>query len=86
MNEDEKTAVTKKPGYEHDFLPGLRKMISWRQLLRMIPLSRTAIEIKIKEGSFPRPYPLTKLKLGFFLDEIVEWQRQLVEQEANRLR
>ncbi|WP_456654271.1 helix-turn-helix transcriptional regulator [Bradyrhizobium lupini] len=61
-------------------------MISWRQLLRTIPLSRTTIEIKIKQGSFPRPYPLTTLKVGFFLDEIVEWQHQLVGREANRPR
>ncbi|ARQ95292.1 hypothetical protein [Bradyrhizobium phage BDU-MI-1] len=60
----------------------LRQMLSWKQLLAKIPLSRSAIEKKIKEGTFPKPRPLTPMKLGFYLDEVVEWQKSLDDKAA----
>jgi predicted DNA-binding transcriptional regulator AlpA len=33
-----------------------------------------------KEGTFPRPYPITPTKFGFFLDEVVNWQQELVRE------
>jgi prophage regulatory protein len=58
---------------------GLRQMLSFKQVLSMIPLSRSTILRKIKEGTFPKPRALAPMKLGFYLDEIIEWQKALDE-------
>jgi len=82
MKFEEKTEATKKSAQKQDALEDVRKMLSWKQLLSIIPLSRTTLEIEIKEGRFPKPYPLSSLKVGFFHDEVVEWQKNLVKGEG----
>lgn len=57
---------------------GLRPMISMSDVLQRIPISRSTLDRLIKEGSFPKPFYLTPMKLGFFLDEVVQWQQQLL--------
>jgi predicted DNA-binding transcriptional regulator AlpA len=53
-------------------------MISITELLERIPISRTTLDKMVKEGTFPRPYPIRPTKFGFFLDDVVNWQKQLV--------
>jgi hypothetical protein len=47
--------------------PRLRPMISIAELLERIPISRTTLDKMVKEGTFPRPYPITPTKFEFFL-------------------
>ena len=58
--------------------PNLRPMISIAELLERIPISRTTLDKMVKEGRFPKPYPITPTKFGFFVDEVASWQRELV--------
>jgi predicted DNA-binding transcriptional regulator AlpA len=55
-------------------------MISIAELLERIPISRTTLDKMAKEGTFPRPYPIIPTKFGFFLDEVVNWQQELVRE------
>jgi predicted DNA-binding transcriptional regulator AlpA len=62
--------------------PRLRPMISIAELLERIPISRTTLDKMVKEGTFPRPYPITPTKFGFFLDDVITWQQQLVRESS----
>jgi predicted DNA-binding transcriptional regulator AlpA len=61
----------------------IRPMISISDVLKRIPLSRSTIERKVKDGTFPRSYQIAPMRVGFFLDDVVEWQRNLVEQAGH---
>ncbi|MCP1757711.1 helix-turn-helix transcriptional regulator [Bradyrhizobium elkanii] len=74
--------MTETTEVKQDNDDGIRPMISMSQVLKRIPLSRSTIERKVKEGTFPHSYPIAPMRVGFFLDEIVEWQKQLVAKAA----
>lgn len=74
--------MTEKTELSQDNDDGIRQMISMSQVLKRIPLSRSTIERKVKEGTFPKSYPIAPMRVGFFLDEIVAWQKQLTAQNA----
>ncbi|MCA1534628.1 AlpA family phage regulatory protein [Bradyrhizobium sp. NBAIM03] len=61
----------------------LRPMISIAEVLERIPVCRTTLDKMVKEGVFPKPYHLTPMKLGFLLDEVVEWQQRLISEVKN---
>jgi predicted DNA-binding transcriptional regulator AlpA len=61
---------------------GIRQMISMSEVLKRIPLSRSTIERKQKEGTFPKSYPIAPMRVGFFLADIVEWQKKLTDRNA----
>lgn len=65
-----------------DNAPGVRQMISMAEVLRRIPLSRSTIERKVKEGTFPKSYPIAPMRVGFFLDDVIEWQKELAAKPA----
>jgi predicted DNA-binding transcriptional regulator AlpA len=67
---------------KQDNFPEVRQMISMQEVLKRIPISRSTIERKSKAGTFPKYHPIAPMRVGFFLDEIVEWQRKLAEQAA----
>ena len=52
----------------------LRKMLLQRELLEMIPVSRTTIWKWCAEGLFPKPVKLNSNRVAWFADEIIEWQ------------
>jgi len=52
----------------------LRKMLSQRDLLKMIPASRVTIWRWWAEGRFPIPVKLGPNRMAWFLDEVIEWQ------------
>jgi prophage regulatory protein len=62
---------------EKPTMDDLRPMLSFKQVLSMIPLSRSTILRKSKDGTFPKPRNLAPMKLGWYLDEIVAWQKAL---------
>jgi predicted DNA-binding transcriptional regulator AlpA len=68
--------------HQQDNNDGIRQMISMSEVLKRIPLSRSTIERKQKEGTFPKSYPIAPMRVGFFLDEIIAWQKKLIEQQA----
>jgi predicted DNA-binding transcriptional regulator AlpA len=61
---------------------GIRQMVSMKEVLKRIPISRSTIERKVKNGTFPPYHPIAPMKVGFFLDEVIEWQRKLAERAA----
>ena len=63
---------------------GLRKMISMKEVLKLIPISRSTIERKIKDKTFPESYPIAPMRVGFFLDEVLQWQKDLQAWSAEK--
>ena len=58
------------------------QMISIRDVLRRVPISRSTLERKVKEGTFPKMYSIAPMRVGFFLDEVLQWQADLIENEG----
>ena len=61
-------------------VPAVRKLISKRELLDLIPKSYPTIWKEMREGKFPKPVKLgdgSNAKSAWFLDEIVEYQESL---------
>ncbi|MET4384287.1 putative DNA-binding transcriptional regulator AlpA [Bradyrhizobium sp. F1.4.3] len=54
-------------------------MISIKDVLKRIPVSRATIERKVKLGTFPKMYSIAPMRVGFFLDEVLAWQKALIE-------
>jgi predicted DNA-binding transcriptional regulator AlpA len=59
----------------------VRQMISIRDVLRRVPISRSTLERKVKEGTFPKMYSIAPMRVGFFLDEVLQWQADLIQNE-----
>lgn len=53
---------------------GPRRMLNEKQLLTIIPLSRTSIYRLEKEGKFPRSTYISPNRRVWFEDEIIAWQ------------
>jgi len=64
-----------------DKMSGVRQMISIRDVLKRIPVSRSTLERKVKDGTFPKMYSIAPMRVGFFLDEVLAWQKVLIENE-----
>ena len=64
-----------------DRMSGVRQMISIRDVLKRIPVSRSTLERKVKDGTFPKMYSIAPMRVGFFLDEVLAWQKALIENE-----
>jgi predicted DNA-binding transcriptional regulator AlpA len=54
-------------------------MISIRGVLERVPISRSTLERKVKEGTFPKMYSIAPMRVGFFLDEVLQWQADLAQ-------
>jgi prophage regulatory protein len=65
-----------------DRAAAVRQMISIRDVLRRVPISRSTLERKVKEGTFPKMYSIAPMRVGFFLDEVLQWQADLIENEG----
>ncbi|WP_082905879.1 AlpA family phage regulatory protein [Bradyrhizobium centrolobii] len=64
-----------------DRASAVRQMISIRDVLRRVPISRSTLERKVKEGTFPKMYSIAPMRVGFFLDEVLQWQADLIQNE-----
>ena len=62
----------------------VRQMISIKDVLKRVPISRSTLERKVKEGTFPRMYSIAPMRVGFFLDDVLQWQAALIENEIRR--
>ncbi|GAB9092508.1 helix-turn-helix transcriptional regulator [Bradyrhizobium elkanii] len=67
---------------KQDNFPEVRQMISVSEVLKRLPLSRSTLHRMVKEKRFPQSHELSPMRIGFFLDEVVEWQRKLTEKAA----
>ena len=63
--------------------PKLRKVLRWPDVLAATGYSKTQIEVKIREGQFPCPFPLSEggRAVGWWEDELIAYQEQ---REAQR--
>lgn len=49
--------------------------------MKRVPISRSTLERKVKEGTLPKMYSIATMRVGFFLDEVLQWQADLTENE-----
>lgn len=61
----------------------LRKMLGEPGVLEMIPISRSTLKRWCAIGVFPLPAPMGPGRVGWFLDEIVQWQAEIAEARVN---
>ena len=50
-----------------------KKIVRFKELRKIIPLSRTSIYRKVKDGVFPKPIKLGTLAIGWLESDINEW-------------
>ncbi len=53
--------------------PYRKKLIRWNELKLLIPMSRSTLWRKIKDGTFPRSYRLSKRITAWKVSEINVW-------------
>jgi predicted DNA-binding transcriptional regulator AlpA len=61
-----------------------RRMLNEKQVLDIIPLSRTSIYRLEKAGKFPRSTYISPDRRVWFEDEIIGWQNAVNEFDPNR--
>jgi prophage regulatory protein len=54
-------------------------MLSMRQVLKIVPVSRSTLSRMIAAGRFPKSMSLSDGRVAWFEDEIIAWQESLVE-------
>jgi prophage regulatory protein len=52
-----------------------QRLLSMKQVLERIPLSKTEIYRRIRAGTFPAPVRIGRKRIAFSADEIDEWIR-----------
>ncbi len=67
---------------EQDGTNGLRQMIPIREVLKLLPVSRSTLHRMVRDRRFPQAHELSPMRVGFFLDEVVEWQKKLGKKET----
>jgi prophage regulatory protein len=65
---------------------GPRRMLNEKQLLDIVPLSRTSIYRLEKAGKFPRSIYISANRRIWYEDEIVTWQTSVDEFDPRRRR
>jgi prophage regulatory protein len=73
--------MTMKRAEALDQASAVRQMISIRDVLKRVPISRSTLERKVKEGTFPKMYSIAPMRVGFFLDDGLQWQADLIQNE-----
>jgi predicted DNA-binding transcriptional regulator AlpA len=61
-----------------------RRMLNEKQVLDIVPLSRTSIYRLEKAGKFPRSTYISANRRVWFADEIIAWQNAVDEFDPNR--
>ncbi|WP_316196724.1 helix-turn-helix transcriptional regulator [Bradyrhizobium sp. SZCCHNS3053] len=55
----------------------LRQMVSIKEVLEKVPFSKATLLRKAADGSFPKAKKIADGRIAWFLDEVIEWQKQL---------
>ena len=74
--------VEMEDGAAHHSRP--RRMLNEKQVLDIVPLSRTSIYRLEKAGKFPRSTYISANRRIWYEDEIIAWQRAVDEFNPNR--
>lgn len=80
-NRDETETEISAPGKSRP-----RRMLNERQVLDVVPLSRTSIYRLEKAGKFPRSTYISANRRIWYEDEIVAWQNAVDEFDPHRAR
>jgi prophage regulatory protein len=59
--------------------PKLRPMLSMKQVLRIVPVSRSTLDRMEAAGRFPKRLRLTTVRVAWFEDEVLAWQTRLTQ-------
>jgi prophage regulatory protein len=62
--------------------PELRKMLSLKQVLALVPFSRTTLYTEVKEGRFPKPRDIAPRRIAWYEDDVKAWQLALDKKAA----
>jgi prophage regulatory protein len=54
--------------------PGLRKMLSVRQVLALVPFSRATLYNEMGAGRFPRAREIAPRRVAWYEDDVKAWQ------------
>jgi predicted DNA-binding transcriptional regulator AlpA len=65
---------------------GPRRMLNEKQVLDIVPLSRTSLYRLEKTGRFPKSTYISPNRRVWFEDEIIAWQNAVNEFDPNRAR
>jgi prophage regulatory protein len=77
-------AVMQEAETEDRALGGPRRMLNEKQVLEIIPVSRTTLFRIEKAGRFPRSTYISPNRRIWFADEIIAWQNAVDEFNPNR--
>jgi prophage regulatory protein len=61
---------------------GIRQMVSINEVLKRVPVSRSTLHRMVREKTFPQSHEISPMRVGFFLDEVIEWQRKMADKAA----
>jgi prophage regulatory protein len=80
--------AARQPKAETEEVPpdksGPRRMLSEKQVLEIVPVSRTTLFRMEKTGKFPRSTYISPNRRVWFEDEIIAWQHAVDEFNPNR--
>jgi len=57
--------------------PNLRPMLSMKQVLKNVPVSRSTLARMMDAGKFPKSRSLSDGRVAWFEDEVIAWQEAL---------
>jgi prophage regulatory protein len=81
------TAANRQQAETEDVAPdksGLRRMLSEKQVLEIVPVGRTTLYRMEKAGRFPKSTYISPNRRVWFEDEIIAWQKAVDEFVPNR--
>lgn len=61
----------------------IRRMLTAEQVLELIPVSRTTLFRLERDKVFPQGNPVTAHRKLWFEDEVVAWQKSLVDEDSD---
>jgi prophage regulatory protein len=56
-------------------------LMSIRDILDVVPVSRNTIERMVKEGRFPKPVPISLNRRGWYRSEVDAWMESLRDKD-----
>ncbi|MCP3400499.1 AlpA family transcriptional regulator [Bradyrhizobium sp. CCGB20] len=59
-----------------------RKMLNLKQVLEIVPFSRSTIYREMEEGRFPKAREIAPRRIAWYEDEVTAWQRALDQYAA----
>jgi len=62
---------------------GTERLLRIKQVMQVVPLGRSTIWLKVKQGKFPQPVKLSERCTAWKESEIMSWMDSLSGGEAN---